>query len=73
MINEILKFNKEFVANKGYEKFVTNKYPNKIHTPLLFVHGGKRIQWQNTIWAWFAKWLQYDPTWWNDIYSPKEV
>ena len=29
MINEILKFNKEFVANKGYEKFVTNKYPDK--------------------------------------------
>ena len=84
---------------------------DKIHTPLLFVHGdkdmnvpvgesiqmytalkllgretamvlvtgqdhhivdyGKRIQWQNTIWAWFAKWLQDDPTWWNAIYSPK--
>ena len=29
MINEILKYNKEFVANKGYEKFVTNKYLNK--------------------------------------------
>ena len=29
MINEILKYNKEFVANKGYEKFVTNKYPDK--------------------------------------------
>ena len=29
MINEILKFNKEFVANKGYEKFITNKYPDK--------------------------------------------
>ncbi|MBR5542380.1 MAG: S9 family peptidase [Bacteroides sp.] len=86
---------------------------DKIHTPLLFVHGdkdmnvpvgesiqmytalkllgretamvlvtgqdhhiidyGKRIQWQNTIWAWFAKWLQDDPTWWNAIYSPKNL
>ena len=86
---------------------------DKIHTPLLFVHGdkdmnvpvgesiqmytalkllgretamvlvtgqdhhivdyGKRIQWQNTIWAWFAKWLQDDPTWWNAIYSPKAL
>lgn len=86
---------------------------DKIHTPLLFVHGdvdtnvpvgesiqmytalkllgretamvlvngqdhhisdyGKRIQWQNTIWAWFAKWLQDDPTWWDAIYSPKAL
>ena len=86
---------------------------DKIHTPLLFVHGdkdmnvpvgesiqmytalkllgretamvlvtgqdhhivdyGKRIQWQNTIWAWFAKWLQDDPTWWNAIYTPKSL
>ena len=86
---------------------------DKIHTPLLFVHGdmdmnvpvgesiqmytalkllgretamvlvtgqdhhiidyGKRIQWQNTIWAWFAKWLQDDPTWWNAIYKPKSL
>ena len=86
---------------------------DKIHTPLLFVHGdkdmnvpvgesiqmytalkllgretamvlvtgqdhhivdyGKRIQWQNTIWAWFAKWLQDDATWWNAIYSPKAL
>ncbi len=86
---------------------------DKIHTPLLFVHGdvdmnvpvgesiqmytalkllgretamvlvdgqdhhildyGKRIQWQHTIWAWFAKWLQDDPTWWNAIYKPKSL
>ena len=86
---------------------------DKIHTPLLFVHGdkdmnvpvgesiqmytalkllgcetamvlvtgqdhhivdyGKRIQWQNTIWAWFAKWLQDDSSWWNAIYSPKAL
>ena len=34
---------------------------------------GQRIQWQNTIWAWFAKWLQDDPTWWNTIYAPKNL
>lgn len=86
---------------------------DKIHTPLLFLHGaidmnvpvgesiqmftalkllgretamvlvdgqdhhivdyGKRIQWQNTIFAWFAKWLQNDDTWWNAIYKPKNL
>lgn len=29
MIEEILKFNSEFVAGKGYERFLTDKYPNK--------------------------------------------
>lgn len=29
MINEILEFNKQFVANKEYEKYITSKYPNK--------------------------------------------
>ena len=29
MIDEILAFNKEFVAGKGYEKYITNKYPDK--------------------------------------------
>ena len=33
----------------------------------------KRIQWQNTIFAWFAKWLQEDPTWWNTLYPPKTL
>lgn len=33
----------------------------------------KRIQWQNTIFAWFAKWLQDDPTWWNTLYPPKTL
>ena len=86
---------------------------DKIHTPILFLHGdvdmnvpvgesiqmytalkllgretamvlvdgqdhhivdyGKRIQWQNTIWAWFAKWLQDNATWWNAIYKPKSL
>ena len=29
MIKEILRFNKEFVENKGYEKYLTSKYPDK--------------------------------------------
>ena len=29
MIDEILKFNKQFVAEKGYERFITTKYPDK--------------------------------------------
>lgn len=33
----------------------------------------KRIMWQNTIFAWFAKWLQDDPTWWNAMYPPKTL
>lgn len=86
---------------------------DKIHTPILFLHGdvdtnvpvgesiqmytalkllgretamvlvngqdhhildyGKYIQWQNTIFAWFAKWLKDDPSWWNYIYKPKAL
>ena len=26
MIDELLKFNREFVKSKGYERFITNKY-----------------------------------------------
>ena len=29
MINEILEYNKQFVACKGYEQYVTDKYPSK--------------------------------------------
>ena len=29
MINQILAYNKRFVAEKGYEKFLTDKYPDK--------------------------------------------
>ena len=86
---------------------------DKIHTPILFLHGtadtnvpvgesiqmytalkllgrecalvevegenhhildfNKRIKWQNTIFAWFAKWLQDDDTWWKAIYKPKNL
>ena len=29
MLEDILKFNQEFVRDKGYEKYLTNKYPDK--------------------------------------------
>lgn len=29
MINEILEFNRQFVADKKYERFATDKYPNR--------------------------------------------
>lgn len=29
MIDELLKHNREFVANRGYERFATDKYPDK--------------------------------------------
>ncbi|MBQ3895804.1 MAG: carbonic anhydrase, partial [Paludibacteraceae bacterium] len=28
MIDQILDYNKTFVAQKGYEKYITNKYPD---------------------------------------------
>ena len=29
MIDQIIEFNKTFVAQKGYEKYLTDKYPDK--------------------------------------------
>lgn len=29
----------------------------------------QKLEWQNTIMAWFAKWLQDDPRWWNELYK----
>lgn len=31
----------------------------------------KRLKWNNTIYAWFAKWLKEDSSWWDSMY-PKE-
>ena len=85
---------------------------DKIHTPILFLHGdsdtnvpfgesiqmytalkllgretafvavrdanhqvtefNKRKQWQETIFAWFAKYLQDDESWWESLY-PKKI
>lgn len=33
----------------------------------------KRIRWHDSIMAWFQKWLQDDPTWWNDLYPEKNL
>lgn len=33
MIQEILKYNREFVASKGYERYITSKYPD-VNVPL---------------------------------------
>ena len=33
----------------------------------------KRLEWQDTIWAWFAKWLQDDPGWWDALYPQKSL
>lgn len=33
----------------------------------------KRIGWNNTIFAWFAKWLQEQPTWWNELYPERNL
>ncbi|MCM1077230.1 MAG: prolyl oligopeptidase family serine peptidase [Bacteroides sp.] len=86
---------------------------DKIHTPLLFLHGdsdtnvpfgesiqmytalkllgretafvavkganhqvtefNKRKQWQETIFAWFAKYLQDDDSWWESLYPKKTL
>lgn len=32
----------------------------------------KRIEWNYSIYAWFAKWLQDDPSWWNSLYPQKD-
>lgn len=84
---------------------------DKIHTPLLLLHGtadtnvptgesiqlynalkilgkpvelitvdgenhfildyDKRVQWHNSIMAWFARWLQDSPQWWNELYPER--
>ena len=33
----------------------------------------KRIEWQNTIFAWFDKWLKNQPQWWNDLYPDRNL
>lgn len=33
----------------------------------------KQIKWVNTYYAWFAKWLQDDPTWWDTLYPKKNL
>ena len=33
----------------------------------------KRQRWINTMVAWFNRWLQDDPSWWNALYAPKKL
>jgi len=33
----------------------------------------KRQKWQKTIFAWFAKYLQDDPSLWDEMYPPVEL
>lgn len=33
----------------------------------------KRIGWNNTIFAWFAKWLQDSPAWWKEMYPERNL
>lgn len=29
----------------------------------------RKVEWNYSIYAWFSKWLQNDPIWWNSLYS----
>lgn len=33
----------------------------------------KRVKWQNSIMAWFARWLQDSPQWWSDMYPERHL
>ncbi len=33
----------------------------------------KRIAWQNSIFAWFAKWLRDEPEWWDELYPERNL
>ncbi|MDD3666743.1 MAG: prolyl oligopeptidase family serine peptidase, partial [Bacteroidales bacterium] len=32
-----------------------------------------RIKWQNTIFAWFDKWLKDQPEWWSELYPERKM
>ncbi len=49
----------EFISVDGENHFISN-YP-------------KRILWQNSIMAWFERWLHDDPSWWNDLYPERNL
>ena len=33
----------------------------------------KRVKWNNSIMAWFSRWLQDSPEWWNDLYPERHL
>lgn len=47
----------EFITVEGENHFISD-YP-------------KRVLWHNSIMAWFARWLQDRPEWWNDLYPER--
>lgn len=49
----------EFITVDGENHFISD-YP-------------KRVQWQNSIMAWFARWLQDSPEWWSDMYPERKL
>ena len=49
----------EFVQVEGEDHFVADY--------------AKRILWHNTIMAWFARYLQGSPEWWNDLYPERHL
>lgn len=49
----------EFITVEGENHFVLD-YP-------------KRVLWQNSIMAWFARWLQDSPEWWSDMYPERHL
>ncbi|MDE6535219.1 MAG: prolyl oligopeptidase family serine peptidase [Muribaculaceae bacterium] len=52
---KILGKDVEFISVDGENHFIAD-YP-------------KRILWQNSIMAWFEKWLKGDSSWWDDLYK----
>ena len=49
----------EFVTVEGENHFVAD-YP-------------KRVLWQNSIMAWFSRWLQDSPEWWSELYPERHL
>ncbi len=56
-------FNALKLLNREVE-FITVQDENHVITNF-----DKKILWQNTIMAWFAKYLQDDPRWWDELYG----
>jgi dipeptidyl aminopeptidase/acylaminoacyl peptidase len=61
LFNALKVLNKtvEFVSVDGENHYIMD-YP-------------KRTLWHNTIMAWFAKWLQDSPQWWDDLYPDRQM
>lgn len=49
----------EFVAVDGENHFISDY--------------NKRVQWHNSIMAWFSRWLQDSPEWWKEMYPERHL